>query len=124
MIKYISSLKILSSLVIIFMVVVFLDSCSQKPPSPAVIEKAKMQTKAILDSLDQSGAMIISNIKINSEAYYPDDGKYIINYEITSGLDSTHVTNTKASVFLIPDDGVWVYNLDFDQTYERVIATE
>ena len=124
MTKYISTLKILSLMVIIFAVVLFSPGCGPKPPGPEVIEKAKMQTNAILDSLEQTGTMIISDVKLNSEAFYEDDGKYIINYEISSGLDSSHITTTQASVFLIPDKGVWVYNFIFDQTYERVISME
>ena len=124
MINYRDVNKTFFLILFVFALLSFSPGCSDRVPPPAVIEKAKIDTKAILDSLQQSGTMVIGDIKLNSEAFYEDDDKYIINYEITSGLDSSHLATTKASVFLVPEEGVWVYDFVFDQTYERVIGTE
>ncbi|MEJ2545770.1 MAG: hypothetical protein P8Y99_17035 [Calditrichaceae bacterium] len=113
-------LKFLSFILITIM----MTACAHEKPSPAVIEKAKISTLSILDSLKQDKNTIVENIDLTSEFFDDNILKYVINYEIETGLDSAHIAKRKASVYLEKKSDYWYYNFIFDQTYEDTIKLE
>jgi hypothetical protein len=93
--------------------------CREVVPSAATIEKAQIETRSILDSLSKNGNTIIGDVKLVSQGFDGDIGKYLINYKIESGLDSSHIMFADATVFIERVDDNWIYRFVFGETYER-----
>ncbi len=96
-----------------------INACKPEAPSPLLIERARDNTLAILDSLKQDSAQIIGNVELTSEFYDDKSLKYILNYEIETGMDSANIIRTKASAFLDRSEDKWTYRFVFDKTYKR-----
>jgi hypothetical protein len=88
-------------------------------PSAAIIEKAKIETRSILDSLDRDENTIIADVKLVSQYFDGDMEKYLITYEIKSGVDSSHIATSTATAFIEQKDDHWAYRFTFGETYER-----
>jgi hypothetical protein len=101
------------------MSLLFWVGCRAVTPSAAVIEKAKIETRSILDSLNRDENTIITDIKLVSQYFDGDMEKYLINYEIESGVDSSHITTSTATAFIEQQDDYWAYRFTFGETYER-----
>jgi hypothetical protein len=102
-----------------FLSLLFWPGCRAVVPSAAVIEKAKIETRSILDSLNRGENTIITDVKLLSQYFDGDMEKYLINYEIESGVDSSHIATSKATAFIEQNDDHWTYRFTFDETYER-----
>ena len=114
------NLKISSVLGIIVVLSFFvLTGCRAEAPSADIIEKAKIETRSILDSLNQDENTIIDDVELISQQFDGETGKYLITYEIASGLDSAHVVPSTATVFLEQTNENWQYRFIFGETYER-----
>lgn len=115
------SISFLSGILILFLMTLSWTGCEPKAPSAALIEQAKNQTMAIIDSLDRDENTIIGKVEKMSEFFDEANTKYVINYEIETGLDSSQVIRTSATTFLDKENGRWKYRFVFDKTYRRIL---
>jgi hypothetical protein len=106
-------------MIIIFVSMFFLSGCRAVVPSAAIIEKAKIETRSILDSLNRNGETIIADVELVSQYFDGDLDKYLINYEIASGVDSTHIVTSTATAFIEQQNDNWTYRFTFGETYEH-----
>jgi hypothetical protein len=96
--------------------------CRPAAPTLNIIEKAKVETMSILDSLKRDdNNIIISDVDISSQYFDGDVGKYFITYEVESGLDSAHIATSEAIVSLEKKDDSWNYRFVFGDTFERIL---
>jgi len=117
---YINIIKKINPVIII--ITFLMISCTADKPTPALIDKAKVQTMSIIDSLNRDSTTIIGDVDMISEYFDEDKMKYVINYEIETGLDSASITDTKGTVFIEKTDGKWNYNFVFNENYKRDLS--
>jgi hypothetical protein len=110
------------ALIIILSFSFLLIKCASEEPTPALIEKAKIQTMSIIDSLNQDSTTVIGDVNMISEYFDKDKNQYVINYRIETGLDSSGMANTNATVFINKKNGRWGYNFVFDKSYKRKLS--
>jgi hypothetical protein len=103
---------------------ILIAGCAVEKPEEVLILKAKDKTRFLLDSLENNANMLITDIELTEEFFDENTMKYIINYQITSGLDSTSMTRTDASAFIEQIDGIWKYRFTFYETYIRPLESE
>ena len=119
-VQFHNKLNLTLIIIVVFVSILFWQGCGADKPSDATIEKAKIETRSILDSLDSNGETIIADFKLVSQYFDGDKERYLINYEIESGIDSTHITiSTKTAFIEQNDDDHWIYRFTFVETYER-----
>lgn len=116
--------KLVISSLVAFIAAVTLAGCMQGPPGPALILKAKNQTQAIVDSLQNKENLIVEQFELTSEFFDDKSGKYVMNYHIRVGMDSVHIADDEATAFLEKQNGDWKYTFNFDKTYIRDISNE
>jgi hypothetical protein len=117
---YQNKLNLTLIIIVAFVSLLFWQGCGFDKPSAAIIEKAKIETRSILDSLDSNGNTIIADFKLVSQYFDKDMEKYLINYEIESGIDSAHITKSTTTAFIEQNnDNHWIYRFTFGETFER-----
>lgn len=115
-----TKLILILTISIVFLSLLFWPGCRAITPSAAIIEKAKIETRSILDSLNRKDEnIIIADAKLVSQYFDGDMEKYLINYEIESGVDSSHIATSTATAFIEQKDDHWMYSFTFGETFER-----
>ncbi len=104
--------------------VVILAGCTADTPEPALIIKAKDETQAIMDSLQNEEDLIVEQFELSSEFFDDNSQKYVINYEVKAGMDSAHIAEDEATAFLEKKNRRWKYTFIFDKTYIRNLSIE
>jgi hypothetical protein len=104
---------------LIMALAMLLISCAPEPPSSEVIEKAKLETRTIMDSLRNDSTKIIGEVNLESEFFDDNDGKYVLNYEVETGVDSAHIITSDATAYISKENETWLYRLVFDRAYIR-----
>jgi hypothetical protein len=106
------------------MAAVILAGCTADPPAPELIIKAKDETQAIMDSLQNEEDLIVEQFELTSEFFDDNSMKYVINYHVRAGMDSAHIAEDDATAFLEKQNRQWKYTFIFDKTYIRDLSIE
>lgn len=107
-------------MVLLLTIFIVLLGCQTSPPKQKLIDDAKLRAEEIMDSL-RSAENIILDAKIAEEFFDDQANQYVINYNISTGLDSSSITEAEASMFIIQEKNDWYYNFSFNDTYRGIL---